>query len=108
MTTGDIKLLQAISQRLTESIRASDTLARIGGDEFVILLPHLPSEHIDDVVRKIEHTFQMPFILKETTLSIHASLGVANFPHEGDTASELLNRADREMYRNKQVNVQQR
>lgn len=101
---GD-ELLQAISQRLTESIRASDTLARIGGDEFVILLPHLPSEHINDVVRKIEHTFQIPFVLKEKTLSIHASLGVANFPNDGDTASELLNRADREMYRNKQVNV---
>ncbi len=100
---GD-ELLKAIANRLSDNLRASDTLARIGGDEFVILLPHLTSNHTEDVLKKIARAFQQPFELSQHTLSIQASLGAANYPLDGDNASELLNRADREMYRHKQAN----
>jgi diguanylate cyclase (GGDEF)-like protein/PAS domain S-box-containing protein len=99
---GDI-LLQAVAQRISKCVRSSDTVARMGGDEFIVLLPELESA---DAAAKIAHDILsavcVPLTLKQQVLSISASIGICIFPSDGDTAGELLSNADAAMYRAKE------
>lgn len=100
---GD-ELLVAIGERLRALLRASDTVARIGGDEFVVLLPQLdsPSE-AEWVAQKIRHALSEPFELAAATVQIGTSIGIARFPEDGDTEDQLLQIADVRMYQQKQA-----
>ncbi|MBV9271560.1 MAG: sensor domain-containing diguanylate cyclase, partial [Candidatus Eremiobacteraeota bacterium] len=92
-------LLAAIGSRLTRHIRLSDTVARISGDEFVVVLDQLTShEDAVEAARKIAKCFDLPFTLGEHNCRITASIGVATYPDTGSTARELLEAADAEMY----------
>lgn len=96
-------LLQAVAQRILSCVRASDTAARMGGDEFVVLLPDLQTS--DDalaVAEKIRSLLAQEFVTSQgVALSISSSIGVALYPDHGDTDKDLLRMGDEAMYRAK-------
>ena len=95
---GD-ELLLEVTSRLKSCLRKGDTLARQGGDEFTVVLPDL---HVRDDARKVADKFleclNLPFDLGANKVSISASIGIAVFPHDGETIDELMRRADAAMY----------
>jgi len=95
---GDV-LLQQVAARLQECLRKSDTLARQGGDEFTVVLPELGErDHARIVADKFLERLQLPFDLDGHEVHISASIGIAIYPHDGDTIDELLRNADLAMY----------
>jgi diguanylate cyclase (GGDEF)-like protein len=95
---GDI-LLATVGQRLLSSVRESDTVARMGGDEFVIVMPDFRS--MDDVERcgqQVVRNAAQPIRIAGRDLSITLSVGVSIYPEAGLTAEELLRNADAAMY----------
>ncbi|WP_151639221.1 EAL domain-containing response regulator [Noviherbaspirillum aerium] len=96
---GD-ELLRQVATRLRGCIRKGDTLARIGGDEFVVLMPELRDRSSASVVaQKFLLVLAAPFILDGTTLHISASIGIAVFPEDGDKIDDLIRHADMAMYK---------
>ncbi|MGK7890943.1 MAG: EAL domain-containing protein [Leptolyngbyaceae cyanobacterium] len=101
-SSGDL-LLQQLSLRLTGSLRADDTVARISGDEFVVLLEDIGSaEGAIVVVRKLVDVFKVPFTLGNQEVYMTASLGISLFPDDGNNAADLLRNADAAMYQAKE------
>ena len=95
---GDL-LLQETAVRLRLCVRESDTVARVGGDEFVILLQGMSvPEHAAVVAEKIVNAFNAPFILKGHSLTIVPSTGIALYPQHGTDERQLLEYADKAMY----------
>lgn len=95
---GD-QLLQAIAQRLQNSVRAQDTVARMGGDEFVLLLPSTGRDDALAIAEKIQQNLGLPLTLAgRDGYTPEASIGLAMYPHDGQTAAELLSNADTAMY----------
>jgi len=98
---GD-ELLKAIAMRLQSVLREEDTIARQGGDEFVIVIPRLKNEaEITKVVRKLLDVFKKPFIIAKRNITIGASVGITFYPRDGITTEILLRNADLAMYRAK-------
>jgi diguanylate cyclase (GGDEF)-like protein/PAS domain S-box-containing protein len=98
---GDL-LLREVAARLVSRIRAEDTVARWGGDEFVILLRRLDDENsVIGFANTIIHLLEEPFDLGGQNAFISASIGVSLFPRDGLEADQLLLRADAAMYRSK-------
>jgi diguanylate cyclase (GGDEF)-like protein/PAS domain S-box-containing protein len=99
---GDV-LLQQVSQRLQHAVRASDTVARVGGDEFVVLLAPLPDrEEAEAVVARLRQAVEAPVTLAQgDTVRVGASLGLAHWPEDGADDARLLAAADRLMYEEK-------
>jgi len=96
--TGD-RLLQHVAGRLGGCLRAVDTVARVGGDEFVVLLPGLQvAGDAAGVARKIADSLCAPARIEERELSVTASIGVSLFPRDGRDAGSLLKHADAAMY----------
>jgi diguanylate cyclase (GGDEF)-like protein len=92
-------VLKIIAKRLTSSVRDTDTVARVGGDEFVIVLPKF--KDIGDVERcgeKIVKAVDKPIILEDQTINITISAGFCLYPDSGLKASDLLRNADTAMY----------
>ncbi|MDZ8187434.1 MAG: EAL domain-containing protein [Nostoc sp. ChiSLP02] len=97
-TLGD-KLLQNVAQRLQDSLRKGDTVARWGGDEFTILLPRVTNiEEVTQVAQRILQTLEDPFHLQEHELYISASLGIALFDCNSYDAETLMQHADTALY----------
>ena len=97
--TGD-KLLKAVADRLAETVRKSDTVARMGGDEFLLIIPELNT--VNDalfVSEKITESFRKAFPVDHTSLSITCSIGIAVYPDHGTDGEELIRAADMAMYR---------
>ncbi|HEY9279073.1 MAG TPA: sensor domain-containing diguanylate cyclase [Eoetvoesiella sp.] len=100
---GD-QLLRLVAERLGTTIRTSDTLARFGGDEFVILLPEIgEADHAVIVANKIAAQMAEPFFIGNLEFSISTSIGIARYPHDGHDMPTLLRRADESLYRAKQL-----
>ena len=97
---GDM-LLQAVARRLRNSISEKDTVARIGGDEFVLVLDSADPDAARTVAARVVHTLGTPFLISDHRLVVTASVGVGQFPEEGATADEVLRRADLAMYQAK-------
>lgn len=96
---GD-ELLKNVAQRLLKCVRASDTLARQGGDEFTILLPDLfQAEDASLIADKILEELKLPFNVVGQDFSASASIGISIFPRDGECADLLLKNADIAMYR---------
>jgi diguanylate cyclase (GGDEF)-like protein len=100
---GD-QLLQAVAQRLNRCVRAHDTVARIGGDEFILVLPELRAERgAFRVAEAILEQFQQPFQIAEQALTITASLGLSLYPDSAVDEKTLIAQADAAMYRSKEA-----
>lgn len=96
-------ILQALGQRLREAMRASDTVARFGGDEFVVLVPELESrDGVLSLARKLQDLVDAPFHWEGLELQIGVSIGIALYPDHGHSADALLAAADTAMYAAKQ------
>jgi diguanylate cyclase (GGDEF)-like protein len=98
---GDL-LLKLVAERIQVSLRASDSAGRIGGDEFVVLLPHI--RQYDDalqIANKIRNTLRETFVVDNYELNISASIGIACYPLHGTSQLELSKCADEAMYQAK-------
>lgn len=99
---GDDLLLE-VSRRMSDTIRAADTLARVGGDEFVLLLEDdVTARQATTVARKLIDVLAQPLTIAGHTLVITASIGISLYPDDGDDADTLVRHADRAMYEAKQ------
>ena len=97
-SAGD-EVLKAISQRLRECVRASDTVARIGGDEFVAVLDQLQgAEDAARVAKTIARALSEPFRVQGHAVGISASIGLALYPTHASDAQSLIQHADKAMY----------
>ncbi len=100
---GD-QLLQMVAQRLTESLRAEDTVGRQGGDEFIVLLASLSAaEDSALVAQKILSALSAPFVINGQDLRTGASLGIAIYPQDGEDVETLLKNSDTAMYHAKEA-----
>ena len=100
---GDL-LLKAVSERLSAALRKSDTVARIGGDEFVLILPNLKgTEAAAQVAQKIVDGFRKPFLIDTHQLVVTTSIGIAVYPNDGTDEETLLKNADTAMYQAKEA-----
>ncbi|ABL00595.1 bifunctional diguanylate cyclase/phosphodiesterase [Pelobacter propionicus] len=100
--TGDM-LLKEVADRLRGVVRKADTISRLGGDEFTIIIDEIatPADSLL-VAEKILHVFSAPFRLEKHEMFITASMGVTLYPNDGDTAEKLLKNADTAMYHAKE------
>ncbi len=98
---GD-QVLWKVACQLRNGLREVDTLARIGGDEFVIVLENVASQaDVATVAKKVLSLLVQPISLREHQLFLTASIGVSLYPHNGEDASSLMRKADRAMYQAK-------
>ncbi|RUO79779.1 hypothetical protein CWI84_09120 [Idiomarina tyrosinivorans] len=95
---GDRLLVEA-AQRMRDMLRKSDTVCRMGGDEFVVLLPHIESaEHACVVAQKLIKTLAQPYHIDGQTLAVSVSVGISLYPEHAKTEAQLLKLADAAMY----------
>jgi len=100
---GD-RLLQLLAERFNRAVREGDTVARFGGDEFVILLDDVATEQdVGMVAQKVLDALAAPFNIENQGLYITASIGVSLFPGDGEDSGALLKNADVAMYRAKEL-----
>nr|WP_229260366.1 diguanylate cyclase [Duganella alba] len=106
---GD-ELLRQFAERVRGAVRKTDTVGRLAGDEFVVILEMLADdESAQEAADKLLPALRQPFTLKTTSVTLSASLGIAvHHPDDPQDIELLLARADRAMYRHKQQGIQQR
>ncbi|MYM27001.1 diguanylate cyclase [Duganella sp. CY15W] len=106
---GD-ELLRQFAERVGAAVRKTDTVGRLAGDEFVVILEMLHSDaDAQEAADKLLPILQQPFVLKTVTVTLSASIGIAiHHPDDPQDIEMLLGRADRAMYRHKQQGIQQR
>jgi diguanylate cyclase (GGDEF)-like protein len=98
---GD-KILRRAAQRLSSRVRSSDTLARVGGDEFVIMATGIDDlEDVIEIAEQINSSLDDPFEIEGHPLEVTASIGTSFYPQDGDSLSQLLRKADEAMYQDK-------
>ncbi len=102
-TAGD-ELLRGVAERLSACLRADDTVARIGGDEFVFIIPELAgAAAAARAAERILEEVRLPFTVQGRELFVTASMGIATFPADGEDAETLVKNADSAMYRAKEA-----
>ncbi len=101
--TGDLLLVQ-VAQRLTHNVRTEDTVARQGGDEFIVFLPFVDGvAGVQALAEKLLKALSEPYLIQGKTLYIGSSIGVAMFPQDGLSVADLLKSSDTAMYRVKET-----
>ena len=100
---GDV-LLQIVAQRLKNTVRSTDAIARIGGDEFIIILPDINKvDKIATIVRKILDSLLQPIMIKGHEIYATMSIGVSVYPYDGEDIATLMKNADLALYRAKEL-----
>jgi diguanylate cyclase (GGDEF)-like protein len=100
---GDV-VLQGVARRIKAAVRDADTIARVGGDEFAIVIDKLDDEnHAPALAQRILDTLAKPFHFNGREIVISASVGISFFPDNGDNMGQLLRAADSAMYRAKEI-----
>ncbi len=103
---GDL-YLQQVALRMKRQLRSHDTLARIGGDEFAVLVPVIRNRaEAQEIVHRIEHSFDGPFAVQGHILHGSASVGLAIYPEDGATKDSLMSTSDADMYMRKHARRQ--
>lgn len=98
---GDL-LLVAVAERLRAAIRQTDTVARLGGDEFTILLTDVDGPEVASALaEKLVSLISQPFMLEHKRVETSISIGISLYPHDAQSADDLLNKADIAMYQAK-------
>ena len=98
---GD-EILKQFSSRVQRSIRPCDTLSRIGGDEFILLVENIEEIYeLEVILQKIQAIFEEPFINKQQKFFLTASIGVSIYPDHGTDGETLIKHADAAMYKAK-------
>ena len=98
---GD-QLLRMMSKRIVDCLRESDTLARIGGDEFLLLMPELAEiKDVEVLIHKMRHLLSEPFRVEKQDIFVSFSIGISIFPEDGNNADTLIKHADMAMYQSK-------
>ncbi|MDH4189284.1 MAG: EAL domain-containing protein [Betaproteobacteria bacterium] len=101
--TGDA-LLRQVGERLKRTLRAEDLIARIGGDEFVVVISDAASDEVIGVVaRKIIDALSRPYLVEGREVVVTASLGIGIYPSDGENCAQLLRNADSAMYHSKEL-----
>jgi diguanylate cyclase (GGDEF)-like protein/PAS domain S-box-containing protein len=96
---GDMVLVE-VGRRMTSILRKSDTVARIGGDEFLLLIPEIRNgDEAAFVASKILRMFKEPFVINNDTINVTLSIGIAIYPDDVETIDALMKMADIAMYR---------
>jgi len=98
---GDILLIE-LAKRLQLTLREEDTVSRLGGDEFILLLPDIDAHGAAQVAEKLLRNISRPYQSDHTELNMTASIGIALYPDDGQDLETLSKRADSAMYRVKQ------
>ena len=98
---GDELLIQ-VAQRLQSGLRDEDTVSRLGGDEFIVVLPGTGADGAARVAKKVLKSLSLPYCIEQHELTITPSLGIAMYPADGDSYEALSMCADAAMYRAKQ------
>jgi diguanylate cyclase (GGDEF)-like protein/PAS domain S-box-containing protein len=99
---GDAMLIE-ISKRLKNIEKSTDTVARIGGDEFVMILDHIQTiEEVEEVAKKILISVREPIHIEDYHLNTTASIGIALYPTDGEDKNEIIKNADAAMYHAKE------
>jgi len=100
-TAGD-QVLQEVARRLTSGIRSCDTVARMGGDEFMIVMERMENRKAaEQVANELLTLLSEPVVINDLQLSVTASVGISFYPEDGDSADTLEQRADVAMYKAK-------
>jgi len=100
---GDL-LLQGVAGRLLEVVREGDTVARFGGDEFIITLVDIAEEcDVNQIAEKLLHELARPFVIHGRELFVTSSIGISLYPDDGADANALIRNADASMYRAKEL-----
>lgn len=95
---GDV-LLREVAKRLTECTDKTATIARFGGDEFVILFDQMVDEAVmDKAIERVRGCFVTPFRVQETVIQLSANIGVARYPNDGRDLQQLLKHADNQLF----------
>ena len=94
---GD-KILKEISSRLRSGVKRYDTVARMGGDEYLVLLPGVDKALAMEIGQRLSLLVQKPFVIEDHHFDISMSVGVAMYPEHGDDPDVLIQRADVAMY----------
>lgn len=99
---GDV-LLQSISHAFQRVEGIGETCYRMGGDEFIIIIPPESFSQIEIIIEDIKEIFSKPWYLKDADYYCTMSMGVCTFPHDGDTVADLIKKADIVMYEAKRA-----
>ncbi len=103
---GGDRILHEVGQRMLQTIRESDTLARMSGDEFLVLLPCIhDSSQVEQAVQRVFSCFAKPFVYKDNEFHISASIGISLYPTDGIDEETLLKNADSAKYYAKKQNL---
>ncbi|MBV7273641.1 GGDEF domain-containing protein [Clostridiaceae bacterium UIB06] len=95
---GDF-LLCEVGKRIKECVRECDVVARIGGDEFTLIISDISSyENALELEKNIHKALGRPIMREDTCVSLYASIGISMFPEDGDNEDSLINKADSRMY----------
>lgn len=98
-------VLREVADRISGCVRETDTVARVGGDEFVVLLPRLgDARHLPAVARKLSEAIEQPMTVNDVPLGVTSSVGLA-LHERGEDADTLLTRADLAMYGSREIGV---
>lgn len=94
-------MLKTVSQRLKKCVRANDIVARIAGDEFIILLPGISHEQAVKIAERVIETLQAPIVIGNKSVSVTTSIGISSYPLDGNEIKMLVKKADIAMYQAK-------
>ncbi|MBP1711606.1 MAG: Response regulator containing a CheY-like receiver domain and a domain, partial [Deltaproteobacteria bacterium] len=97
-------VLQQVAQRMLSCVRETDTVTRIGGDEFLIIATEINTpDNAAQIAEKVIHLASKPVIFKGQQVVVGASIGIALFPDDGKDMEQLIKKADEAMYRIKKA-----